>query len=410
MLLPSIDLFDGKAVQWRQGKEGVLERDDVLQLFDSFSLYGEVAIIDLNAATGKGSNRALIESMLARRPARVGGGIRDLETARSYIKAGASRIILGTAARQDWVRKLPREALIFAIDSKGEELLSHGWQESTGERTEDIIEGMAQNCSEFLYTQVEKEGMMQGLDRQRVSRIVKRSPVPVTVAGGITTLDDIRFLNHLGANAQIGMAIYTGALDLNQCLLAGVDFEKAPLVPTIVRDVCGDVLMLAYSSRESLQQALQTRRGTYYSRSRQEIWCKGQTSGNTQELLHVDLDCDGDTLLFTVKQTNNACHLNRWSCFPSLRPSFNLSTLDAVLASRKQQLPPDSYSTQLFKSAQLRAEKLREETEELIEAQNHEEVRWEAADLLYFTLVDAKAKGVSIDNIIAELRSRHGNR
>ncbi len=409
MLLPSIDLYDGKAVQWRQGKERVLERDNVFELLEEFSLYGEVAVIDLNAATGKGSNRELIQTMLKRYPVRVGGGIRDLETARDYIKAGASRIIIGTSAREDWVKKLPREALIFAIDSKGDEFLSHGWKKGTGENTEDLLDQLANNCSEFLYTQVEKEGMMQGLDRDRITRIVTKSRVPVTVAGGVTDLDDVRFINSLGANMQVGMAIYTGKLKLNESFLACVNFEKAPLVPTITQDQNGDVLMMAWSSLESLKLALQERRGIYYSRSRKEIWRKGETSGHTQELLKVDVDCDGDTLLFTIRQTGNACHFNRWSCFPSVRPKWDLGNLDQVLENRQRETPEGSYTTKLFQSKELQAEKLREETEELIEATDYENARWEAADLLYFTLVNARARGVTLDAIIAELRGRHGN-
>lgn len=410
MLIPSIDLFDGKAVQWRQGREHVLAREDVFELLEQFSLFGEVAVIDLNAATGQGDNRALIEAMLRRHRVRVGGGIRDLDTARAYLKAGAAKLILGTAARADWVRKLPREALIFAIDSMGDELLSHGWRESSGERTLDVLAQLAAGCGELLYTQVEKEGMMQGLDEERVRAIVKASPVPVTVAGGITTLDDVRLLQRLGANGQVGMAIYTGKLDLVDCIVESVDWDKAPLVPTIVQEAdSGDVLMLAYSNRESLSAALRARRGTYWSRSRGAIWQKGETSGNTQELVRVELDCDADTLLFRVRQSGPACHFRRHSCFSGVQPRFDLNTLDRVLASRERTRPADSYSTQLFESPALQAEKLREECEELIGAEKFADVRWEAADLLYFTLVSARARGVSLQNIIDELRSRHGN-
>lgn len=122
MLIPSIDLLDGKAVQLQQGKaeKKIIERKDVFQLLEEFSLYGEVAIIDLNAAMGTGSNQQLIEQMLAVKTCRVGGGIRDLETAKSYLAAGATKIIMGTSARSDFVSKLPKDALIFAIDAKGD--------------------------------------------------------------------------------------------------------------------------------------------------------------------------------------------------------------------------------------------------------------------------------------------------
>nr|MDJ0842166.1 bifunctional phosphoribosyl-AMP cyclohydrolase/phosphoribosyl-ATP diphosphatase HisIE [Acidobacteriota bacterium] len=262
-----------------------------------------------------------------------------------------------------------------------------------------------------LYTQVEKEGMMQGLDRGRATAIVERSPVPVTIAGGITTIEDVCFLDSIGANGQVGMALYTGNITLEDSMVARVDFDKGNgLVPTVVQDIeSRDVLMTAYSNEASLRAALQQRRGIYWSRSRQELWTKGESSGHTQELIAVDLDCDGDTLLFQIRQTGEACHLDRWSCFPRISKRWGLVDLDRTLAARKEAMPEGSYTAKLFNSADLRAEKLREETEELLEAKAFPDKRWEAADLLYFTLVEARAGGVGLQDIIDELRSRHGN-
>ncbi|MGX5203396.1 phosphoribosyl-ATP diphosphatase [Aliikangiella sp. IMCC44632] len=407
MLIPSIDLMGGKAVQLKQGKEKVLERSDVFELLEEFSVYGEVAIIDLDAALGQGDNQALIFELLKRRACRVGGGIRDLETAQSYIKAGASKIILGTSCRSDWVKKIAKENLIFAIDAKGDYWSTQGWTNTESEKVVDLIPELAKNCSEFLYTQVEKEGLLQGLDRERISQVVKASPVTVTVAGGITSLEDIQWFTQLGANGQIGMSIYTGKLDLVDCFLTQVDFNKLELIPTVVQDVdTQKVLMLAYSTKESLTNALQQRKGIYWSRSRNRLWEKGLTSGNQQILVQADVDCDGDSLLFRVKQTNNACHFDRYSCFASQKNEFSLAKLSQLLTSRKQHLPENSFTTKLFQSAEFRAEKIQEEALELIEAQSVEETRWEAADLIFFALTDALAKGVALEDISNELRSR----
>jgi phosphoribosyl-AMP cyclohydrolase / phosphoribosyl-ATP pyrophosphohydrolase len=408
MLIPSIDLYNGQAVQWRQGQEKVLARNDVRELLQDFSLYGEVALIDLNAALGEGDNRALIEELLKLKACRVGGGIRTLELAKNYLKAGATKIILGTASRDAWVDKLPKNSLVFAIDAKGDEWVTRGWKEGSGEKVLELIPSMATRCSEFLYTQVQKEGMLQGLDETRVRAVLKASPIPVTVAGGISSLEDVTLLRTLGANAQIGMALYTGRFTAAQAFVASIDFEKQPLIPTVVQDVeSSEVLMLAYSTPESLQLALSERVGVYFSRSRQKLWKKGESSGHTQRLVRADFDCDGDTILFQVRQHDVACHLNRWSCFPAQQQRFSLSSLDAVLAQRQVSASPTSYTAQLYASAALQAEKLREETEELIEATTPEHVRWEAADLLYFALVNARAKGVSLAEIENELRSRH---
>lgn len=407
MLIPSIDLMNGKAVQLKQGQEKVLEREDVFGLLEEFSIYGEVAIIDLDAALGKGSNKELIKSLLKFRPCRVGGGIRDLETAQEYIKAGASKIIIGTNCRQEWVKKISPEWLIFAIDAKGDYWSTQGWQETECEKVIDLIPELSKNCSEFLYTQVEKEGLLQGLDRKRIKEVIEKSNVPVTIAGGITTLDDINWFTKLGANGQIGMSIYTGKLNLTDCFIEQIDFEKLSMIPTIVQDSqTKKILMLAYSNEESLRAALSSRKGTYWSRSRNELWEKGLTSGNQQELLQVDFDCDGDTLIFQVQQKDNACHLERYSCFATQVKGFDLSRLSTLLESRKANAPENSFTAKLFDSADFRAEKIREEAEELIEAQSEEDVRWEAADLIFFALTDAVAKGVSFEAITNELRSR----
>jgi phosphoribosyl-ATP pyrophosphohydrolase/phosphoribosyl-AMP cyclohydrolase len=407
MIIPSIDLMNGKAVQLKQGKEKVLERDDVFALLKEFSVYGEVAIIDLDAALGKGDNKQLIKELLKVRACRVGGGIRDLDTAREYIKAGASKIIIGTNCREDWVQKISKQYLIFAIDAKGDYWATRGWQTTEATKVLDLIPELSKNCSEFLYTQVEKEGLLQGIDKKRIEEVIKASKVQVTIAGGITDLSDIEWFSKRGANGQIGMSIYTGKLSLNDCFMAQIDFDKAPLVPTIVQDIdTGKVLMLAYSNKESLALALSQQKGIYWSRSRNEIWQKGLTSGNQQRLILADVDCDGDTILFSVKQQGNACHFERYSCFASQNPNFTLSTLNRLLEKRKQLLPENSFSTQLFQSAEFRAEKIREEADELIEAEVFDEVRWEAADLIFFALTDALAKGVTIDDIVCELGSR----
>jgi len=407
MLIPSIDLMNGKAVQLKQGKEKVIERDDVFDLLEEFSLFGEVAIIDLDAALGTGSNKDLIKKLLKVRSCRVGGGIRDLEMAKEYIKSGASKIIIGTNCRQDWVKKLSKDLLIFAIDAKGDYWSTQGWKTTEKEKILDLIPELSEHCSEFLYTQVEKEGLLQGIDKERILQVINKSKVPVTIAGGITDLEDIQWFTKLGANGQIGMSIYSGKLNLIDCFLCQVDFEKLPMIPTIVQDISSEkVLMLAYSNRESLTQALSNRKGIYWSRSRNQLWEKGLTSGSTQELVQADIDCDGDTLLFRVKQTGNACHFERYSCFASQTNDFNLNKLTKLLLKRKENLPEKSFTTALFKSAAFRAEKIREEAEELIEAQTEEDVRWEAADLIFFALTDALAKGVTINEITNELRSR----
>ena len=409
MLIPSIDLLDGKAVQLQMGNpnQKKIEIENVKQLVEEFSLLGEVAIIDLNAALGKGDNKALIKELLAIRPCRVGGGIRDYDTAREYLAAGASKIIMGTACQQEFVKKLPKSRLIFAIDAIGDNWTTEGWTRQQNTNVTEVIKSIQANCSEFLYTQVKNEGLLNGLDKKRIEAVLSIINIPVTVAGGISSLDDIRYINQKGANAQIGMALYTGVFKLQEAFFECLDFEKQTLIPTVVQDIdTQKVLMLSYSNKDSLQQAINQKKGIYFSRSRKEIWLKGLTSGNTQELINIDYDCDGDTLLFQVKQKNMACHLQRYSCFASQNPGFDISSLDKIIATRKSNNQVNSYTKKLLSDPNFQNQKLLEECNELIEAEQFQDVQWEAADLIYFALVKAQYKGVPWKSIVNELGAR----
>jgi phosphoribosyl-ATP pyrophosphohydrolase len=410
MLIPSIDLQNGQAVQLKQGRTPVLSDPEVLERLRHFARFGEVALIDLDAAMGKGNNRELILQCLAEFPCRVGGGIRDLATAELYLKAGASAVILGTSAKEDFVTRLPRQRVIIALDAWGDDWVTEGWRHDSGEPVLSLIEDMSQRCGEFLYTQVQKEGLLQGLDRERIQRVVKASPVPVTVAGGISSLDDLSFLRSLGVNAQVGMALYTGVFSLEDAFLATCRFNDQGLLPTIVSDYqTKDVLMLAYSNPVSLRKALSQGEGIYWSRSRQQLWIKGATSGHRQRLVRVQSDCDGDSLLFEVIQQGHACHLQRPSCFPGHGLRFDLKLLDERLH-RRQQENSGSYTGRLLAEGSLAEEKVLEEAQELVESREPDHVRWEAADVFYHALVLARKRGVPYEAILNELRWRYEHR
>jgi len=137
------------------------------------------------------------------------------------------------------------------------------------------------------------------------------------VAGGITTMEEIKYIHKLGLDQVLGMAITSGKLNIIDCYIRIMDFEKQNnLIPTIVQDDCTkEVLMLAYSNKESIKKTYELGLATYYSRSRNELWSKGEKSGNVQKIKKIYLDCDSDTLLFLVYQKGVACHRNKKTCF-----------------------------------------------------------------------------------------------
>jgi phosphoribosyl-ATP pyrophosphohydrolase len=407
VIVPSIDLQGGTTVQLVGGETKALEAGDPLPLAERFALAGEIAVIDLDAAMGRGSNAALIERLLdAGFACRVGGGIRDLATARRWLDRGAVRIILGTAARPDLLRELPRERVIAALDARHGEVVVEGWTKGTGRGILERIAELRDLVGGFLVTFVEREGRMAGTDTALAEAVVRAAGphCRVTIAGGVTTAEEIAVLDRMGADAQVGMALYTGRLDLADAIAAPLRSDRPDgLFPTVVVDERGLALGLAWSSRDSLREAVRRRAGVYQSRSR-GLWIKGATSGATQELLRIDLDCDRDALRFVVRQHGPGfCHLERFSCFGEAE---GLAQLEATIAARATAPPEGSYTAKLLAEPSLLAAKLCEEARELAGAGTREEVIWEAADLLYFAMVKLAASGVPLAEVERHLDRR----
>lgn len=406
MIIPSIDIMDGKAVQLKQGKEKVLEKENVFELAEYFSRFGEIAVIDLDAAMGKGDNSELIAKLCKKYDCRVGGGIRTVEKAKQIIANGAKKIIIGTCASELFLSQLPKDKVIVAIDSRQGKVVTEGWIKETNKTPEDLVRSFDHLCSGYLYTIVEKEGMMGGTDLEAIKKIRDITENELVAAGGISTAEEVAELDKINTSCQLGMAIYTGKLKLEDAYNELLDYKKCnDLIPTVVQDIkTRQVLMLAYSSRESLAKAFETGLATYYSRSRKSLWTKGETSGNTQRLSKVKYDCDKDSLLFMVEQNGPACHTGRYSCFED--KEFNLHELYEVLQERLSKLPENSFTTKLFKDETFLKRKINEEAFEVIMSKDSQELVWEVSDLTYFVMTLMVKYGVSIEEILNHLAGR----
>lgn len=418
MVIASIDLMDGKAVQLVQGdrQRKVLERDDPVGLAKEFNRFGEVAVIDLDAALGRtgetgASNKKIIREICRHARCRVGGGIRTLQQAKEWASFGAEKLIIGSSAFKNNRINIPfleslaaavgRERIMVAVDARDREIVTHGWKTRTGLDLLETAPKLEPYVSELLFTCVEQEGRMQGIDMETVRALRKIFKKPLTAAGGVQSLEEIETLAGMGVDVQLGMALYTGKIRLEDAFVRSLDW-KTPLLPVITTDSSGQVLMLAYASRESLTRTFETGKMHYWSRSRQKLWMKGETSGNIQHWRSFRVDCDRDALLAEVEQTGPACHLENYSCFGPQR--FGLDRLYRVIADRFANPTPGSYTATLDR-AEVR-EKLLEEAQEVVEAENRDDVIWEAADVLYFLLVLMQKEGVTVDDVLAELCRR----
>lgn len=199
----------------------------------------------------------------------------------------------------------------------------------------------------------------------------------------------------------------------------GVNWDAQGLAPAVVQDAAsGEVLMLAWMSRESLRQTLDTGLATFWSRSRKQLWVKGATSGNTQTVRALRLDCDCDAILLRVDPAGPACHTGARSCFLTGEPleptpGETLAALERVLRSRKEDPPAGSYTAKLFANEALRHKKIGEEATELVMASlkgTKEEIASEAADLLYHALVLLQSHGLGLREVTEALRAREGKR
>ncbi len=218
MIIPCIDLMDGKVVQLIQGREKALEGGSPLEMIEMFRAFPQIQVIDLDAAMGKGENSALVEMLASRAKCRVGGGVRAADRAKHLVDLGAHRVIVGTAAFTPAIKEIAAavgpERILIALDSKHGKIVVKGWQEATNYTAEEIIGSLEPYCSGFLCTYVDKEGMMQGTDLDWFRRLRAATKHELTAAGGITTMDDVRALLDMNLHAALGMAIYTGRLDL----------------------------------------------------------------------------------------------------------------------------------------------------------------------------------------------------
>jgi len=224
MLIPSIDLRGGRVVQLVQGQRLALSFDDVFAWVDRFTGFPRVQLIDLDGALGTGANDGLVRAICARLPCRVGGGIRDAARARMWRDAGAAEVIVGSslftgngideAFAAGLAAAVGAERIIGALDSAGGRVVVRGWRESTTLTAETAARALEPFCGGFLYTHVDTEGLMGGIDMDAVRRVRAATGRPMSAAGGITTDADVGALDAMGVDAVVGMAIYTGRMEI----------------------------------------------------------------------------------------------------------------------------------------------------------------------------------------------------
>jgi phosphoribosyl-ATP pyrophosphohydrolase/phosphoribosyl-AMP cyclohydrolase len=334
-------------------------------------------------------------------------------------RLGACKVIIGsqafrlpdggfgvnTAFLESLARRIGRERLIVAADSRDGIIVVDGWKTSTGLPLLETAAGLEPFAGGLLWTCVEREGEMGGIDHALAQKLRDSVKIQITAAGGVSTLDEVTALSKAGCDIQLGMALYTGKIALADGFIAALDWEKqGGLLPVIAQAADGQTLMLGFADKEAVAETFKRGKLCFHSRSRNKLWMKGETSGSTLHLLRLRADCDHDAILATVEPAGAVCHTGAWSCFETGR-RYTLEYLQKVIAGRLSTAKAGSYTASLTDERVRR--KIMEEAYEVCTAKTHDEVVWEVADLLYHSMVLLSKEGISINEVIDELDRRH---
>ena len=345
-VIPAIDLKDGNCVRLFMGDYDTVHKvsEDPLTTAQNFYNAGSqwIHIVDLDGAKdGKRVNADVILKIRKETTLKieVGGGIRDMESVDFYIANGINRVILGSAAvkNPEFVKEAVEKygkKIAIGIDAKDEIVQAEGWTDSSEIHFIDLAKEMVKiGVSRIIFTDISKDGMLSGPNLNQLDELINSVDCDIVASGGVSNLKDIINLAQLNIyGAIVGKAVYTGNLELTDAIEIGkrasykretkdnieLDdfFVKSELIPAIIQEAStGEVLMLAYMNKESLQKTLETGYTWFYSRSRKELWNKGATSGHLQKIVEIYKDCDEDTLLLKVNQTGSACHTGNKTCF-----------------------------------------------------------------------------------------------
>lgn len=411
MIIPAIELRGGKVVTVQADESCRIHEDDPVELARALYRLGELVVIDLDAAQDIGDNLDLIRQICRVAECRVGGGIRDERRGDLLLRAGAKQLLVGTGADEELLARFPRKKVLVVMDIQDGRVVRRSRSEETDIDPVDLAIRLREHCAGFVYTLVGHRVRMERPELQRFEQL--KSALPghrLTAAGGFSTVEDLRELDRMGLDGQVTYGHSPCGTDLAEAFVSVLDTEKSSgLLPVVVQDTTGQVLALMHANPEAVLMSVQTGMATYWSAGQGKIFTKGQSSGNTHDVITVRPDCTRGALLFTVKPTGPSCHLGRYSCFDDM--SYNLHRIEQLMQDRKSaEDSRKSYTQLMLADRQAIKERILEEAASLAKAGSGDEVLWETADLLYFVLLNLVHEDLSLDDVNRELRGRAGRR
>ncbi len=351
-LYPAIDIKDGQCVRLKKGlfNDVTVYSDKPYEIARGFEQDGAKFIhtVDLDGALkGRGVNADTIRKIVSsvNIPVQMGGGVRTLENIKEVLDLGVYRVIIGTKAVEnpDFIKqaidKFGPEHIVVGVDAKDGLVAVEGWEKVSDKTALSLALAMKDmGVQTIVYTDISKDGMLQGPNIEQTKLLSDKTGINIIASGGMSCVQDLKNINDAGIHgAIIGKALYENRINLKDAVdmfesgssvieaskklntsLSFSDFKlnSDGLIPVVVQDyVNNEVLMVAYMNEEAYNYTVNTGVMTYYSRSRQELWIKGETSGHYQYVSSLDIDCDNDTILAKVRQIGAACHTGNRSCF-----------------------------------------------------------------------------------------------
>ena len=435
-IVPCLDIKDGKTVK---GINFVNFRDagDPVELGTQYSREGadELVYLDITAShEGRKTFTELVKKVAANIsiPFTVGGGINELKDVDRLLSAGADKVSINSAALrnpsliEEIAKNFGSQVCVVAIDANYENgdwicYLNGGRIPTEKHLFQWAAEAENLGAGEILFTSMTHDGVKDGYANEALSTLADNLHIPVIASGGAGKMEHFRDTFAAGkADAALAASVFhfgeIGIADLKQYLnREGINVRKmGGLIPAIVQDNnTNKVLMLGFMNEEAYEETKETGKVTFFSRTKNRLWMKGETSGNTLQVVSMMVDCDNDTILIKANPAGPVCHTGADTCFgeKNVEDIMFLKYLQDFIEQRRQEMPEGSYTTSLFlKGVNRMAQKVGEEAvETVIEATNGTEdgFIYEASDLIYHLIVLLTSKGLRLEDLARELKKRH---
>lgn len=418
-VIVTTDLFDQRPVLVKSGNVVEQHSPTIQDAMDKISIFPDVLVVDLNGAIQNVRKNAPVIRDLARRYyVHAGGGIRSLKDAQDLLESSVRRIVVSSNLDEAFLKQIPKDRLIveLSVDEKNVVLIK-GRLESTQKDIFSYLDFLANlGVAVISITFHHTEGHLQGIPRQQVHDILQRVPrgiKKVIIAGGITTLDDLMFLWHFDRVVpQLGSAIWKNRINIGDLYVAMTNFDDRGLVSAIIQDIHGRVLGNVYLDEAALRKTCEERLLHRFSRVHNCVMKKGQQSGNTQRVVQIAMDCDGDALLVTVDNGDTLhpfCHTGNLSCF-SLQTiaKTSLGVLEEHLRERRT-AGALSYTARMQENPEFALAKVMEEFWEIVSSHDRTHRLSECSDLIIHFLMYLSGKDIRVSDILNELNARRWN-